>query len=258
MATRSALIAAFAFGFTVSALGQTGAPERKPSFEVASVKPNKETGGSFSLSGNRQTFIGTTAGSLIAYAFNLRDAEVIGGPPWVHADRLDVIAQAERKPTPEEFRLMMQSLLEERFALKAHRETREAPVYRLVLAKRDGTLGPQLLKSDSECGAPPPTSVPWAIHACRGRMGPADMTMGAELFSGLISTLESLVDRRIIDETGLSGRFDARLEWSRGEKDLTRPSIYTAIQEQLGLKLEPARGPVNVLVVDSISRPTPD
>ena len=66
MATRSALIAAFAFDFTVSALGQTGAPERKPSFEVASVKPNKETGGSFSLSGNRQTFIGTTAGSLIA------------------------------------------------------------------------------------------------------------------------------------------------------------------------------------------------
>jgi uncharacterized protein (TIGR03435 family) len=153
---------------------------------------------------------------------------------------------------------MMQSLLEERFALKAHRETREGPVYRLVLAKQDGTLGPQLLKSNSECGDKPPASVPWALQACHARTGPADMIMGATLFSGLTNALESLVDRRIIDETGLSGRFDVKLEWSRDQSDVERPSIFTAIQEQLGLKLEPARGPISVVVIDSISRPTPD
>ena len=90
------------------------------------------------------------------------------------------------------------------------------------------------------------------------RMGPGEMIMGARTFSDLIGTLESLVDRRIIDETGLTGRFDVKLEYSRGQKDVERPSIFTAIQEQLGLKLEPARGPINVLVIDSISRPTPD
>jgi uncharacterized protein (TIGR03435 family) len=141
--------------------------------------------------------------------------------------------------------------------MKAHRETREGPVYRLVLAKKDGTLGPQLVKSDSECGAQPPASLPWAINACGMRMGPGEMIMGARTFSDLIGTLESLVDRRIIDETGLTGRFDVKLEYSRGQKDVERPSIFTAIQEQLGLKLEPARGPISV-VIDSISRPTPD
>ena len=235
------------------------APEKKPAFEVASIKPNKEaSGGGWSSSGGRQMIIGTTPGVLIGYAFELHDYEIIGGPPWLHNDRLDVIALGDAKATASDLRLMMQSLLEDRFALRAHRERREGPVYRLVLTKKDGTLGPHLLKSTSECGDKPPASVPWALNACNMRMGPADIVMGATLFSGLISTLESLVDRRIIDETGLSGRFDVKLEWSRCEKDLTRPSIYTAIQEQLGLKLESSRGPVNVLVIDSISRPTPD
>lgn len=256
---RQLLTAAVAVGVTASLAAQA-APKKAPSFEVASVKPSTTDGVSWSLSGNRQTIIGTTAVNLISHAFNLHDYEIIGGASWLRDDdeRFDVIAQAEGKATAGEFRLMMQSLLEERFALKAHLETREGPVYRLVIVKRDGTLGPQLLKSNSECGDPPPASVPWALRACTGRTGIADMVMGASLFSGLIGTLESLVDRRILDETGLSGRFDIKLEWSRGQKDIERPSIFTAIQEQLGLKLEPARGPTSVLVIDSISRPTPD
>jgi uncharacterized protein (TIGR03435 family) len=252
------LLVALSFALAAAVSAQ-GSPEKKPSFEVASIKPNKETsGGSWSTSGGRQTIIGTTATVLIMSAFNVHDYEVIGAPSWSDSERLDVIVQAEGKPTREESCLMMQSLLEERFALKAHRETREGPVYRLVLAKKDGTLGPQLLKTTSECGDKPPASVPWALQACRARTSLADMIMGATLFSGLTTALESLVDRRIIDETGLSGRFDVKLEWSRGQSDVERPSIFTAIQEQLGLKLEPARGPISVVVIDSISRPTPD
>jgi uncharacterized protein (TIGR03435 family) len=255
---RPLLLAALTFALA-SVLAAQRSPDAKLSFEVASIKPNKDTsGGSWSSSGGRQTIIGTTATVLIMSAFNVHEYEIIGAPSWSDSERLDVIAQAEGKPTPEESRLMMQSLLEERFALKAHRETREGAVYRLVLGKKDGTLGPQLLKSSSECGAPPPTSVPWAISACNMRMGPFDIIMGARTFADLIGTLESLVDRRIINETGLTGRFDVKLEWSRGQNDVDRPSIFTAIQEQLGLKLEPTRGPINVLVIDSISHPTPD
>jgi uncharacterized protein (TIGR03435 family) len=258
MLGRTLLLSAVTLGLKVSVAAQDTL-QTKPSFEVASIKPNKDTGGgSWSSSGGRQTIIGTTATVLIMSAFNVHDFEIIGAPSWSDSERLDVIAQAEGKPTPEESRLMMESLLEERFALKAHREAREGPVYRLILAKKEGTLGPQLLRSDSECGAPPPSSVPWAISACAMRMGPADMIMGARLFSDLIGTLESLVDRRIINETSLIGRFDVKLDWSRGPRDVERPSIFTAIQEQLGLKLEPSRGPISVIVIDSISRPTPD
>jgi len=259
MQTRAMLAAAITGCLTVSLLGQAGAPEKNPSFEVASIKPNKDPrGGSWSSSGGRQTIIGTTATVLIMNAFNVHDYQIVGAPSWSGSEHLDVIVQVEGKPTEEESRLMMQSLLEERFALKAHRETREGPIYRLVLAKNDGTLGPQLVKSNSECGAKPPASLSWAINACLMRMAPGEMIMGARTFSDLIGTLESMVDRRIIDETGLGGRFDVKLEYSRGQKDVERPSIFTAIQEQLGLKLEPARGPINVVVIDSISRPTPD
>jgi uncharacterized protein (TIGR03435 family) len=258
MRTRIVSTAALALGASASILAQA-VPEKKPSFEVASIKSNKDTGGgSWSSNGGRQTIIGTTAKVLIMSAFNLHDYEIIGAPSWSDSERLDVIALAEGTPTAEESRLMMQSLLEERFALKAHLETREGPIYRLVLARKDATLGPQLLKSAGKCGDPPPASVPWAITACNGRMGIADAVFGATEFSGLVNTLESMVDRRIVDETGLTGRFDVKLEYSRGQKDVERPSIFTAIQEQLGLKLEPARGPVRVLVIDSISHPTPD
>ena len=249
----------FVLLMTASPAAQTVTPEKKPSFEVASIKPNKELKGiGWSSSGGRQTITGTTATVLIMNAFNVHDYQIIGAPSWSDNEYLDVIVQAEGKPTAQESRLMMQSLLEERFALKAHRETREGPIYRLVLAKKDGTLGPQLVKSESACGAKPPASLSWAISACGMRMTFGEVIMGARTFSDLIGTLESMVDRRIIDETGLSGRFDVKLEYSRGQNDVERPSIFTAIQEQLGLKLEPSRGPIDVLVIDSISRPTPD
>ena len=262
------MTATLLLGLSASLLAQAGAPVKKPSFDVASIKPNKSaSGGGWSSSGGRQTIINTTAGILVSYAFDLHDYEIADAPPWLHTDRLDVIVQTETPPTEEESRVMMQSLLEERFALKAHREARDGPNYRLTLARKDGTLGPQLLKSGIDCAElrrrgdkppAPPASVPWAVSPCGMRMSSGEMVMGARLFPDFVGSLESLVKRRIADETGLSGAFDIKLEWNRGPNDVERPSIFTAIQEQLGLKLEPSRGPVNVLVIDSISRPTPD
>jgi uncharacterized protein (TIGR03435 family) len=175
-------------------LSAQATPEKKPAFEVASIKPNKDTaGGGWSSSGGRQTIIGTTATVLVMSAFNLHEYEIIGAPSWSDTERLDVIAQAEGTPTPEESRLMMQSLLEERFALKAHHETREGPIYRLVLAKKDGTLGPQLLKTSSECDVPPLSSVPWAISACSMRMRPGEVIMGARTFGDLVGTFNEFL-----------------------------------------------------------------
>jgi len=152
-------------------LSAQATPEKKPAFEVASIKPNKDTaGGGWSSSGGRQTIIGTTATVLVMSAFNLHEYEIIGAPSWSDTERLDVIAQAEGTPTPEESRLMMQSLLEERFA-----------------------LGPQLLKTSSECDVPPLSSVPWAISACSMRMRPGEVIMGARTFGDLVGTFNEFL-----------------------------------------------------------------
>jgi uncharacterized protein (TIGR03435 family) len=253
MLARTALASALTIGLTVVVLAQAGIPEKKPSFEVASIKPNRGTGGGgWSSSGGRQTIINTTASILVGYAFDLNQYEIVGAPAWLERERLDVIVQAEPTPTESDARLMMQSLLEERFAMKAHLETREAPTYRAVRARSDGVLGPALVKSTVECGASG-RAIP-----CGMRVGGSQMQMGRQTIRYLLDYLESAVGRRITDETGLTGEFDITLEWSRGTNDTERPSIFTAVQEQLGLKLEQSRGPVNMLIIDSISRPTPD
>ena len=267
MRTLVVTAAAFALGVSASIFAQA-LPEKKPAFEVASIKPNKDPrGGGWSASGGRQTIIGTTASVLVMYAFDLHEYEIVDAPPWLRTDRLDVIVQAETPPTEEESRLMMQTLLEERFALKAHRETREGPKYRLSLARKDGTLGPQLIKSNIDCeelrrrgetALASAALVRWDVTPCGMRVAGGEMAMGARLFSDFVGFIESVVNRRIDNETSLSGPFDIKLEWSRSQSDTERPSIFTALQEQLGLRLEPSRGPIDVLVIDSISRPTPD
>lgn len=140
-------------------------------------------------------------------------------------------------------------------------------MYRLVLARKDGALGPQLVKSEVDCaelrrrGERLPVAADSnsrAVTPCTMRVGMGEMVTGARSFPDFVSFLESVVRRRIIDETGLTGAFDITLTWSYRPTDTTRPSIFTAVQEQLGLKLESARGPLNVLIIDTIERPTPD
>lgn len=252
---RHALTAgALATAFSISLSAQAAAPAKKLSFEVASIKPTKQRlPGPIWSGGARQTVVtGITPLMLIQGAFDLHDNEVFGAPGWADSEQYDISAAYEGQKNGEQRNEMMQSLLEERFALKAHFETRELPTYRAVPARQDGRLAPGLVKSTGACGTVGRAS-PCGMRASSGTVSMSGMSVRY-----LLNYMESVVGRRIIDETGLTGEFEITLEWARGRNDLDRPSVFTALQEQLGLKLEASRGPVRVMIIDSISRPTPD
>jgi len=272
----------------VTALAQ--APDRLPSFEVASVKQN--------TSGDSRTRMQTQPGGrlivtnarlkdLIAAAFgmadpqSLIDARILGGPEWIGSERYDINAKAntEFKPSPDgparELLLMIRSLLEERFKLKARREPRELPIYELVVAREDRRLGPEMRKSAADCdaaiaaGIPPPRQ-PGEPPPCGLMGGPARTIAGGATMTQLAANLSVRLERMVFDKTGLAGRFAFNLAWTPDRIpteapppgippiDPNGPSLFTALQEQLGLKLQPARGPVDVLVIDRVERPTED
>ena len=248
----------------------------KPSFEVASVKPNKSGDAGMSMTiqpGGRYVVTNAPVGLLIRNAYELQQSQLVGLPGWAESERFDIVAKGEQdiaastqKPSPHQLRL--QSLLEERFNLKAHRETRDLPAYALVVARPDGELGPQMKQSDVDCvalaaarraGGPPPPLVPGERQPCSMRMGRGTLSAASMTMVNLAGSLSSAVQRIVLDRTGLSGGFDFDLTYSTDQAaDASAPSIFTALQEQLGLKLDPVRVPTEVLVIDSIERPTPD
>ena len=223
---------------------------------------------------------------LIATAFGMADPQplidsrILGGPEWVGSDRYDINAKSstEFRPSPDgparELLLMIRSLLEERFKLKAHRETRELPVYELVVARADRRLGPEMRKPAADCdaaiaaGVPPPRQ-PGDPPPCGLMSGPARVLAGGATMQQLIANLSNRVERVVVDKTGLAGRFAFTLVFTPDRiptetppgippVDPNGPSLFTALQEQLGLKLAPAKGPVDVLVIDGAEHPTPD
>jgi uncharacterized protein (TIGR03435 family) len=264
----------------------------KPSFEVASVKPNKSGDNRVMLGmqpGGRFTANNVTLRMLIRQAWRLQDFQIVGGPGWLGSDRFDIVAKAEGNPAPTPpggppgpLVLMLQSLLEERFKLAVHPEMRDMPIYALTLARSDGRLGPQLKKSDVDCaalagargrGAGQPPFPATDRPMCGTRIGPGTLASGAVSLSLLASNLSIFVQRTVVDKTGLAGTFDIDLTWTPDQIpqgppppgapplppiDPNGPSIFTAVQEQLGLKLESQRGPVEVLVIDRVEPPTPD
>lgn len=162
-------------------------------------------------------------------------------------------------------RMMLRTLLTERFTLAFHRETREVPIYALVVARADGKLGPQLLPSTlAECAErTPPNNTGSAPIPCGGgfaRVG--DLAGRAVAFPVLAANLSNAADRPVVDRTGLTGTFDWQLRWTPDPLPPTQPldtvTLFTALQEQLGLRLDSTHGPVEVLVIDSVERPTPD
>jgi uncharacterized protein (TIGR03435 family) len=159
---------------------------------------------------------------------------------------------------------MMQSLLADRFKLVAHKETRDLPVYALVFARQDHAFGPELHASSTDCqkevgaliartGRPPSPDAP-PLCGIRAVSGHIELN-ATRISPNFVSTLAPITGRSVVDKTGLTGVFDAELVWSDSEAG---PSLVTAIQEQLGLKLEAQRGPVDVRVIDHVERPTPD
>jgi bla regulator protein blaR1 len=251
----------------------------KPSFEVASIKPNNSGDNRvmFRANGGRFTVAGATVKMLIQQAYRVRDFQLSGGPAWLGSDRFDIEAKPENVSdmTPERMPLMLQNLLVERFQLKTHKETKELPIYELVVAKD----GPKL-KSVPEPPRPAPGTPPGPPPSPGGPMPPGAFRIGrGELmgsaipFENFIQSLSSMLGRTVVNKTGLTGFFDVQMHWAPdpGETgpfgpvpgvqppppaDPAGPSIFTALQEQAGLRLESSKGPVEVLVIDSIEKPS--
>jgi len=187
----------------------------------------------------------------------LFESQIIGAPDWLHSDPYDIVAKAGAdiallKPD-EQFRRipdLLRSLLEERFSLRVHRETRQLPIYALARLRKDDTLGRRMTRSSLDCAK---ESTKCGYNGLEGHL------TGGWITTAMLSTmLSSATERVVVDRTGLDGRFDVELEWSPDQAATDKPSIFAAVQEQLGLKLEPDRGPVEVVVIDHVERPTED
>jgi uncharacterized protein (TIGR03435 family) len=258
------------------------APSSKPSFEVASVKPSTAGDNRVAMRiqpGGRFIVTNATLKMIIVSAYNVRDYQISGGPGWITTDRWNIEGKAEEgsipartgppDPTvPDPLMLMTQSLLEDRFQLKMHRETREAPIYELVLAKAGSKMKlsanqePVATTPDApQRGGPPPGMM---------RLNPGGNLEGNGVAISLLARMLSeqpITGRPVIDKTGLKGLYDFMLEWTpeavmpglpappSPSADTSGPSLFTALQEQLGLKLESAKGPTEFLVIDSVGRP---
>jgi uncharacterized protein (TIGR03435 family) len=242
-------------------------PSSRPEFEAASIKPNRSgdlntTRSVFSPGG---TYVGTNqpARSLILQAYGIRGIQLTGGPKWIEdyfSGSYDVIARSAGPATRAELMLMLQVLLEERLKLKYHWETRELPVFALVVVNK-GRLGPNMKETSGETRQSP-------VRGAGGLMEGTNATM-ADLASYLSAGPAGRNGRMVLDRTGLTGNFDFKLEWSPEEPlrvpgtdtiiarpPSNAPSLTTALEEQLGLKLESTRGPVEIMVIDNIERPS--
>ena len=243
---------------------------KRASFAVASIKPDKTDGPVTLGVGNGQGGgRNVTLKMLIALAYQVQEFQISGGPGWIGSDRFDVEGKAEDpKADPGQLRLMLQSLLEDRFQLKLRSETREAPVYALVVANG----GPKIkLVADQTTPTVNGPAQPGA-GPNRGamRIGRGSLVGNAVMLSLLAQLLSQRLDRPVIDRTHLNGRFEIQLNWTPdvGETSLDPggnplpasdsggPSLFTAIQEQLGLKLEPDRAPVGLLTVERVEKPS--
>ena len=282
---------------------QAGQTVETPRFDVVSIKPNTSRTNMVMMgvqAGGRFTATNVTLRNLITNAYRLQPFQLVGGPNWLASDRFDILAKTpegagdafsfqQTGQEPSAGQLMLRAMLADRFKFQAHMETRELPIYSLVLARGDGKLGPKLTRSTTDCaalsaaargrpGGPPPMPAPGQPMVCGMRIGPGNISAGGTPLAQVATSLANFVGRTIVDRTGLSGNFDLELTYTPDQMparapgtpadqpvvangvaiDPNGPSIFTAIQEQLGLKLESTKGPVEVLVVDSVEHPTED
>ena len=236
---------------------------RPQTFEISSVKANTSgerlvrmrppAGGSF-------TGTNVNLRMLISLAYRVKDFAIAGGPAWLGSDRFDVAAKTGDPNTgDDQFRLMLQNFLAERFHLAAHRETRIVPIYSVSASKSGMRLPNAKAQGCSLYGEKGrealPSCGPFGLDSGETtRMEGKDTSM-----AGLMSALSTVLGRPVADETGYTGTFDVRLEFAAPDapaKESSAPSIFTALQEQLGLKLEAQKGPSEVLVIDRAERPT--
>ena len=273
--------AAVALSVSAVAAGQTLEPPLMP--YVASVKVNAsgdQTSFTRRLPGGTFLASNMRVHDMIAFAHGLHSFEVEGGPDWIREVRFDVTMKAETNvgPTaigPTQIGLQMaRDVLAKRFSFQAHRERRERPVFALVRFREDGVLGPRIKRSGTDCAAlaaeAGKSGAPWPPRSAEGRILCGLQTQGNTLTAGgypmseFQRFLTGQTQRVVIDRTGLAGAWDFELTFAPPDvaadaaADRNIPTLFTALEEQLGLKLDSTRGPAEVLVVDRIERPTPD
>jgi len=232
--------------FLLTAMTAGAIAQTPVAFDVTSIKPSASVDDGYSINtppGGRFVARNITISTLIQVAYDIRLYQLSGGPGWVDSERYDIEAKAAVSGTltPGQLQFFCTALLSSRFGLKVHNETKELPQYALVAAKSGLKLKPDT------SGAQLP-SVNWG----RGYMDVANVSMA--VFAKVLSTQ---LERNVVDFSGATGKFDFKVTWSAEEAvDSTSPSIFTALQEQYGLKVESRKGPTDTVVIDHIDRPS--
>jgi uncharacterized protein (TIGR03435 family) len=253
-----------------------------PAFDVASVKANRSglaEPASYTQPGGRYTATNVTVRTLVKSAYGLHDNQLTGGPAWIDSERFDIAAKSEAQASAsasafrDTARLMLRPLLADRFKLVLRRERREIPVYVLVVANPGRGFGPQVRRSDGrDCDGDPkaPPTPPAAAEAgiplpCGAEVyRPGHLAARSMALSNLALNVSRWTTRVVVDETGLEGKFDWDVQWT--PEDLTLdaadapggPSLFAALRDQAGFRLERQRRPVDVVVIERAERPDPD
>ena len=238
------------------------AADANPAFEVATIKPSRPEaqGKGIGVNGHQITTRNTSVSDLITFAYNLHARQLTGGPSWMETEKYDLQAEPDTPgaPNDRQVKMMFQKMLADRFKLTFHRDKKELTVYTLNVAK----TGSKLKQSDSD-----PNGLPTLGLRGLGRLFTRNASMAD--FASLMQT--TALDRPVVDQTGLTGKYDFTLDWTPDESQFggrggqapppadnaeVPPDLYTAIQQQLGLKLESTRAPVEVLVIDRVEKPS--
>ena len=233
-----------------------------PKFEVATIKPSKPDtpGKMFRVQGRRFKTLNTTLNEIISFAYGVHSKQVIGVPAWADTDKFDIDAEpdGEGAPSDKQWKSMLQKLLVERFKLTFHHDKRELSVYVLSVAK----TGQKMTKSEGD-----PNGLPGLWFQQLGDLNVRNANMAD--FSGLMQS--TVLDRPVLDQTGITGRWDFTLKWTPDDSQFAGfgarippptdaanapPNLYTAIQEQVGLKLEATKAPADVMVIDRVEKPS--
>ena len=285
---RAFLVACGLAAFVVTGAAQNQEPILDASFEVASFKRNVTGGNAVwrPQATGEFTLINIPFTTLLLGAYQLQPYQLIGAPSWVRDERYDINARLDPKIAsrlqpdghPPTWALALRRLLVERARLTFRRETRQLAVYALVMARPDRTLGPNIRPAQADCDAlrtqsevaarerapspyPPstPTYTPCGLRHATGRI-----VSGGFGFAEFLSALSVQTGRAVVDRTGLSGKWDLYVDYAPSPAtagaaaDANLPDLFTALEEQLGLKLESTQGPVQVFVIDRVERPTAD
>jgi bla regulator protein blaR1 len=237
------------------------AADASPVFEVATIKPSapEAQGKGFLVRGRQLSTMNTSLSDLIAFAYGVHARQITGGPAWLETEKYDLTAKpdGEGQPNEKQWKTMVQKLLADRFKLSFHRDKKELSVYAVVVGK----TGSKLTKSEGD-----PNGLPSLFLRGLGVLPARNATIAD--FASVMQT--AVLDRPVVDQTGLPGRYDFTLTWTPDEFQFagmgvkipppsaaaTAPDLFAAVQEQLGLRLESTKAPAEVLVVDRVEKPS--